>query len=57
MVILKDFGIYIYTFDSHYNMDWKANTKIGLGFNNSVIKRLWLTKLELTASDLICLAT
>ena len=29
-----------YIFYSHYNMDWIANTEIGLDSNNSVIKRL-----------------
>ena len=32
--------LYLYTFYSHYNMDWMANTEIGLDPNNSVIKRL-----------------
>ena len=32
---------YSYTIFSHYNIDWIANTEIGLDPNNSVIKRLW----------------
>ena len=34
------FWLYVYTFYSHYNMDWIANTEIGLDPRNSVIKRL-----------------
>ena len=33
--------LYNYTFYSHYNTVWIANTEIGLDPNNSVIKRLW----------------
>ena len=33
--------LFDYTFYSHYNTDWIANTEIGLDPNNSVIKRLW----------------
>ena len=32
--------LYVYTFYSRYNMDWIANTEIGLDPSNSVIKRL-----------------
>ena len=35
--------LYIYTFYSHYNTDWIANTETVLDPNNSVIKRLWCT--------------
>ena len=33
--------LFNYTFYSLNNTDWIANTDIGLGPNNSVIKRLW----------------
>ena len=33
-------GSYVYTFYILYNTDWLPNTEIGLGPNNSVIKRL-----------------
>ena len=36
----KIFLLYVYTFYSHYNMDWIANTETGLDPNNCVIKRL-----------------
>ena len=47
--------LYIYTFYPHYNMDWKANMKIGLGTNNSVIKRFWCIHDVRTVVLLSCL--
>ena len=38
--------LFNYTFYSHYNKDWIANTEIGLDPNNSVIKRLWCMFIE-----------
>ena len=35
--------LYVYTFHSHYNTEWIANTGIGLDTNNCVIKRLRCT--------------
>ena len=37
------FLLYLYTFYSCNNTDWIANTEIGLGPSNNVIKRLWCT--------------
>ena len=39
----------VFTFYSRYNMDWIANTEIGLDPNNSVIKRLRCTSFILQA--------
>ena len=36
--------LYVYTFYSHNNMVWIANTEIGLDPSNSVIKRLRCTQ-------------
>ena len=36
--------LYVYTFYSHNNTVWIANTEIGLDPNNSVIKRLRCTQ-------------
>ena len=40
--------LFNYTFYSHYNTDWIANTEIDLDQNNSVIMRLWCSEIMMS---------